>query len=146
MAAMRAADEPSPPQGDQKKFVDQLTALVPTEAVALYVAAIGAAAAAEEWVRWVIFGLVLILTPAWVVVSYWEKKGGRTGFPGFEVVVGTLAFVAWTTTVPRGTFDDLGISVWVGTIVVAVASAVLTLAARFNAVWARHPQPRSPAG
>lgn len=137
MAAMRAEDEPAPPAGEQKKLRDQLVALIPAEAVALYIAAIGAAAAGEEGIRWGLFGLVLCLTPVWVVVSYWEKKGGRTGIPVFEVVIGTVAFAAWTTTVPRGTFDDLGLPVWAGTIVVVGVSAVLALAVRVHAVWAK---------
>lgn len=141
MAVMRATDEGSPPEGEQKKLRDQLIALVPAEAVGLYVAAIGAAAEADEWVRWLLFGAVLVLTPTWVTVNYWEEKGGRTGLPWFELVVGTLAFVAWTTTVPSGTFDDLGAPVWAGTIVVAVASAVLTGAIKAKAVWAKKPAP-----
>jgi hypothetical protein len=149
MAVMRAETEQAPPAGEQKKLRDQLIALVPTEAVALYVAAIGAAAEAPEWVRWLIFGVVLVFTPAWVVVSYWERKGGRTGIPVFEVIIGTIAFVAWTTTVPRGTFDDLGIPVWAGTIVVVVVSAGLTIAVRLQAVWAKKanggPPPPQPA-
>lgn len=149
IAVMRAENELAPPAGEQKKLRDQLIALVPTAAVGLYVAAIGAAAEAQEWVRWLIFGAVLAFTPAWVVANYWERKGGRTGIPVFEVIVGTVAFVAWTTTVPRGTFDDLGVPVWAGTIVVAVASGGLTLAVRFQAVWARNtgggPPPPEPA-
>lgn len=137
MAVMRAADEPSPPAGEQKKLRDQLVALIPAEAIVLYVAAVGAAAEASEWVRWLIFAVVLVLTPAWVLVSYWELKGGRTGAPVFELVIGIIAFVAWTTTVPQGTFDDLGWPVWAGTIVVAVVSSALALAVRLKAVWAK---------
>ncbi len=139
MAVMRASDEERPPEGEQKRLLDQLITLIPAEAVGLYVAAIGAAAEADEWVRWLIFAVVLVLVPAWVAVSYWEKKGGRTSLPWFELSVGTLAFVAWTTTVPLGTFDDLGVPVWAGTIVVVVASAVLTGAIRAKAVWAKKP-------
>jgi len=139
MAVMRAEDEPAPPTGEQKKLREQLITLIPSEAVVLYVAAIGAAAEASEGVRWLIFFLVLIFTPVWVVASYWEKKGGRTGIPLFEVVIGTVAFVAWTTTVPQGTFDDLGLAVWGGTIVVVVVSAALALAVRLKAVWAKKP-------
>lgn len=139
MAVMRATDEGSPPDGEQKKLRDQLIALVPAEAVGLYVAAIGAAAEANEGVRWAIFGVVLVLTPAWVALNYWEKKGDHNSLPWFELIVGTLAFVAWTTTVPSGTFDALGAPVWAGTIVVGVASAVLTVAIRAKAVWAKKP-------
>jgi hypothetical protein len=137
MAVMRASDEERPPEGEQKKLRDQLIALVPAEAVGLYVAAIGAAAEAEETVRWLIFVGVLLLTPIWVAVNYWEKKGGRTKLPWFELTIGTLAFAAWTTTVPLGTFDDLDIPVWAGTLVVVASSAVLTVAIRAKAVWAK---------
>jgi O-antigen/teichoic acid export membrane protein len=145
MAVMRAEDEPAPPAGEQKKLRDQLITLIPAEAVVLYVAAIGAAAEAQEWVRWLLFGMVLAFTPVWVVASYWERKGGRTGVPVFEVVIGTVAFVAWTTTVPQGTFDDLGVPVWAGTIVVAVVSAALALAVRLKAVWAKKPNGPPPS-
>jgi hypothetical protein len=139
MAVMRASDEERPPEGEQKKLRDQLITLVPAEAVGLYVAAIGAAAEADELMHWLIFAVVLVLTPVWVIANYWEKKGGRAGIPWFEVGVGTLAFLAWTTTVPQGTFDELGVPVWAGTILVAVASAVLTVAIRLKAVWAKKP-------
>lgn len=139
MAVMRATDEEHPPAGEQKKLLDQLIALIPTEAVGLYVAAIGAASEADEWVRWLIFVVVLVLVPAWVTVSYWEKKGGRSRPPWFEVSIGTLAFIAWTTTVPLGTFDDLDIPVWAGTLVVVLASAILAGAIRAKAVWAKKP-------
>ena len=137
MAVMRAQGEANPPDGDQKKLLDQLVALVPTEAVGLYLLGIGAAAEADEWVRWVWFGLVLVLTPVLVTVSYWEKKGGRSGIPWFEVSVGVVAYLAWTTTVPRGTFDELGVPVWVGTLVVGLVSVILTIAVRAKAVWAK---------
>jgi hypothetical protein len=140
---MRAEAEAAPvPAGDeQKKLRDQLIALVPTEAVALYVAAIGAAAEADEWVRWVCFGLVLVGTPVWITVNYWETRGSRGAIPWFEVVVGTIAFLAWTTTVPRGTLDELGGSTWVGTLIVVIVSAVLALATRMRAIWAKEPAP-----
>jgi apolipoprotein N-acyltransferase len=141
MAVMRAQDEPDPPDGAQKKLRDQLIALVPTEAIGLYVASIGAAAEADEAVRWGIFVVVLVLTPIWVTANYWEQKGHRTKLPWFELVIGTIAFIAWTTTVPRGTLDDLGVPVWVGTIAVFVASAGLTLAVRLAAIWAKKPKP-----
>ena len=149
IAVMRAEAEPAPapasgtdpkpatPEDEQKKLLDQLIALVPTEAVAVYVAAIGAASSAPELVRWVCFLVVLVLTPVWVVVTYWEKKGGRTKIPFLEVVVGTLAFIAWTTTVPRGTLEELGGSPWVGTLIVVLASGALALVVRAKAVWAK---------
>ena len=134
-AAGGGGDRTKPP-APLDKFRDQLIALVPAEAVGVYVAAIGAAAEAPEWVRWVCFGVVLVLTVGWVTLNYWQRAGGRTRVPWLEVIVGVVAFVAWTTTVPKGTLSDLGVDTWVGTLIVVFTSVVLTMVVQAKALWA----------
>jgi hypothetical protein len=55
------------------------------------------------------------------------------------VSIGTVAFIAWTTTVPKGTLDGLGGPVWVGTLIVILVSALLTIVVRVKAVWVKKP-------
>ena len=125
---------------------DQLIALIPTEAVALFILLIGATAEADVGVRIAMLALVAVLGPAWTLVTYWEAKGGRrgAGWPVFEMAIGTIAFLAWSTSVPASPFFDLDLPTWVGVVIVAVVSAGLVLAARARAVWMRPARPKDP--
>ena len=121
------------------RYRDQLIALIPAEAVALFILLIGLTA--EEAVGWRLGALVgvSLFAVGWTLLSYWEAKGGRKGapFPGFEVVVGLIAFLAWSTSVPASPFADLDLPTFVGPMIVAVVSALLVFAARVRAVWAK---------
>lgn len=119
--------------------LDLLVSLIPAEAIAVYIAAIGIAAASDsELARWACLGVVFVLTPAWVAVSYLEQRSGdRIQLPLFEMVVGAVAFVAWTTAVPEGPWDDIGLPTWVGSLVVLLASACLYVVTRFFAAWSK---------
>ena len=129
---------PPAPTGGATKLADQLVALIPAEAIGLYVPAIGAAVSGSEPVRWACLIVVAVLTPVWVTVSYLEQAAGkaRSSLPWLEMAVGLLAFLAWSTAVPGGPWDDLGLAPWVGTLIVAGTTAVLFLVIRLRAAWA----------
>jgi hypothetical protein len=120
---------------------DQLIALIPAEAVALFILLIGLTA--EEALGWRLGALVgvSVFAVAWTLLSYWEARGGRKGapVPAFEIVVGLVAFLAWSTSVPASPFTDLDLPTFVGPVIVAVVSALLVLAARARAVWTKEP-------
>ena len=118
---------------------DQLIALIPAEAVALFILLIGLTANEAVGWRLGVLAVVSLFAVAWTVLSYWEARGGRKGttVPGFEIIVGLIAFVAWSTSVPASPFDDLDLPTFVGPAIVAVVSALLIFAARVRAVWAK---------
>jgi len=118
---------------------DQLIALIPTEAVALFILLIGLTANEAVGWRLGVLAVVSLFAVAWTVLSYWEARGGRKGttVPGFEIIVGLIAFVAWSTSVPASPFDDLDLPTFVGPVIVAVVSALLIFGARVRAVWAK---------
>lgn len=118
---------------------DQLIALIPAEAVALFILLIGLTA--NEAVGWRLgaLGVVSVFAVAWTVLSYWEARGGRKGalVPAFEILVGLIAFLAWSTSVPASPFDDLDLPTFVGPAIVAVVSTSLVFVARVRSLWAK---------
>jgi hypothetical protein len=125
---------------------DQLIALIPSEAVALFILLLGLTADASLGVRVGAVVLVGVLSIAWTVLSYFEARGGRlgAGWPGFEIIVGTVAFLAWTTSVPASPFTDLDLPTWAGPAIVTVVSAVLVGVVRARAIWAKPASASSP--
>src|ERR671910_2156470 len=71
----------APPQ-QLESARDQLIALIPAEAVALFILLIGLTA--NEAVGWRLgaLGVVSVFAVAWTVLSYWEARGGRQGGAG----------------------------------------------------------------
>lgn len=151
MAVMRAkaedrrAETESDPaaDGEQKKLQDQLIALIPAEAVAGFVALIGAMAALEVGWRWAALIFVALLTPLYVFISYANSANtaeAKNRLPWFEMSVGILAFLAWSTTVPAGPFDEIGFKTQYGAAVVAASAILLTAAVNTKAAWRKlHP-------
>jgi hypothetical protein len=145
----RSAGAAAPQQPKElAKPLDQLIALIPSEAVALFILLIGLTA--EEALGWraAMLGLVALFALGWTVLSYWEAKGGRrgAGWPAFEMGVGVVAFLAWSTSVPASPFTDLDLPTWVGGAIVAITSAVLVFVSRTRAVWTKEADaPAKPA-
>jgi hypothetical protein len=75
-------------------FKDRLVKLIPSEIVTAYITILGlikAAAIKPEaavWIGWVVFGILLILTPFYLTkVALVQKKG--------QILFTTIAFVIW---------------------------------------------------
>ena len=129
-----------------KRSRDQLVALIPAEAVALFVLLIGLTAKEALGVRLAMLAVVVAFTVGWIVLSYWEAKGGRrgAGLPGWEIGIGLVAFLAWSTSVPASPWTDLDLPTWTGPAVVAVVSALLVFVARLRVVWAANARDTDP--
>lgn len=97
-----AAAVPATPPND---FKDRLVKLIPSEIVTAYITILGlikAAAIAPEaaaWIGWVVFGILLVLTPVYLSkVASVHKKG--------QLIFTTIAFVIWAFAV-GGPFSSL---------------------------------------
>lgn len=120
--------------GDRRQLErlrDRLITAILAEAVALLILLV--ALTAQEPVGWRVGILVgvWLFAVAWTVRSDREASGGRQGAPppAFAMVVGVLAFLAWSTRVLA--LADLDPLTFIGPLIVAV-SAGLIYAARLR--------------
>lgn len=144
----RDAGGAAPRTPELTKATDQLIALIPAEAIALFILLIGLLADEKLGWRLAALGVVVLFAIGWIFVSFWEARGGRVGAPtpAFEIGVGVVAFLAWSTSVPASPFTDLDLPTWAGPVLVAIVSGALVMAARARALWtagAAAPQPRA---
>ena len=141
IAAMRAEAEDknatratAVPAQEQQKLRDQLVALIPAESLAAFVALIAYFADYSYTMRWVLFGIVFVCTPALVWVTYIEKAAtteARRTVPIRQMVIGTVAFVAWAMAVPANPFLSIdGFTLQLGAGVAIAAGFVLPLIGR----------------
>src|SRR6188472_4472369 len=55
----------------QQRIIGQLVAFIPAEPVALFVAVLAAVGVeSASWMRWTLFGVVVVLAPLWVEIHY----------------------------------------------------------------------------
>src|SRR3954467_14619174 len=82
----------------QERIVGQLVAFIPAEPVTLFIAVLAAVGTdSAYWVRWIVFGVVVVLAPLWVEIHYLQKarsRKARRKLPLFEMSAGVVAFVA----------------------------------------------------
>jgi hypothetical protein len=124
----------------------KLRALVPSDAVTAFVALIGAFAGLE--VGWRIGALVAIAaaTPWWVFYNYWSRADdaakNEVRFPFFDATVGLVAFLAWSTTIPKSPWTEIdGFTTAIGLAIVAGVSLTLAVAQQARTVWLRRRRP-----
>jgi hypothetical protein len=100
----------------------QVTRYIPTEVVVLYVIWLGVLGPIEATracdgdyaSRWILFGILLLLTPPLVWGEWWlqrrtKRRRGRTARdtpPIPEMVVSVVAFTAWVFALPTSPFAD----------------------------------------
>lgn len=119
-----------------------LTTYIPTETLTLYVAILAALqpfqTATEVSSRWTVFYSFLIATPIIIWLVYMVKvriagksiPGSPLKWPLWEMVAGTIAYVAWAFALPATPFSKLTwYSAGIAGIVVLVASTILGLVA-----------------
>jgi hypothetical protein len=156
MAVSRAAADVTSTQtaaeqktgAEEQKLVSQLTNLIPAEALAGFVAAMAAAAHSGYHVRMFLFWMILVLTPMWIVGNYWlaAKGGAARHWPLLQMFVGTVAFVAWSLTVPGTPFEEHllfisseGLSVQNGAWITLATSIILGFIAQVGVpAWKAH--------
>jgi hypothetical protein len=141
MAVTKAArDTDADVQQEQDRLLNQLVNLIPGEAIALFVALMAATANYNYRTRLWMFWIVLVMTPLWVAANYLiaakpealARKPPLKRLPWFDMCLGSVAFIAWSVTVPHTPFSehalfisDSGLSVQDGVLVTLIASAVL---------------------
>jgi hypothetical protein len=135
----------------QQGWLDTLRTLVPTDAVTAYVALIGATSALAVGWRIAALALIAVLTPGLVVLSYLDKADeaakDQVRVPIFDATVGLLAFLAWSTTIPKSPWDQIdGFTPAIGLAITLFASILLGAAQAAHKVWLKRkmkpiPQP-----
>lgn len=116
-------------------FIGQLLAYIPGDALAAYVAITAFVLDSSSfWRLLAVLGLT-VATPIWVVLSYRDATDDQTvlaRWPVFEMLVGTIAFVAWSTSVPGSWWQaDLDLSAQAGGGIAIASSIALGLAVRY---------------
>jgi hypothetical protein len=134
--------EPAPPSGgvpavEQAKagFIGQLLAYIPGDALAAYVAITAFILESSGFWRFLAVLGVTIATPLWVILAYRDSTDDPAvlhRWPVFEMSVGTVAFVAWSTSVPGSWWQaDLDLSAQAGGAIAVATSIVLGLGIRY---------------
>ena len=130
----------------QERIVGQLVAFIPAESVALFIAALGAVGGESRgWVLWTLFGVIAAITPIWVEIHYLKKvrsRRARRRVPLFEMAAGSVAFVAWSTSVPYSPWEQIGgfTTRWGLLIALVTAGALLTVSELREAILKGRPR------
>lgn len=116
-----------------------ITTYIPTEMLTLYVAVVAALGSdATVTTRWIAFAVFLPLTPltVWLLFATQVKSSGKRipvavmRWPIWEMVAGTIAFLAWAIALPQTPFAEITwYSSAIGGVVVLVVTSLFTLIA-----------------
>ena len=108
---------PSNPGRVTANSVEQITRYIPTEIVTTYVTVVAVMKQekAEPTAQWVVFYVLLALTPivTWLLLVAKLRSKGMTikdafkEFPLWKCIAATIAFVAWAYVLPNGAFSTL---------------------------------------
>jgi hypothetical protein len=118
-------------QRDKKEkaqsYAERVAKYVPAEVIAAYLALLpvviqGTSTDSDERTVFlaVIFGVGIIFTPL-----YLWRFPGESAVKKYQLVISSLAFLAWSYSIPEGLFDDIGIY---NRVAAAIILAVFTLA------------------
>jgi hypothetical protein len=139
------------PQQAKAGLIDQLVGYIPGDALSVFVALTAFSLDARWGWRALALVGVTLLTPIWVVVQYRdaaETEAALRKWPLFQMIVGTFAFLAWSTSVPGSLWQkDLDLAAGAGGAIAVGSAAVIGLAVRY---WqqqhriAKNPDPPSP--
>ena len=139
----KAENKPEPPRvpdpkGATKTFLDELIRWIPGESLAIFVALMGLTADSRVFIRVGALVVAAVATPIWVRIHYLQSAKTRQAkrvWPKAQMVIATLAFVAWSTSVPKSAWTEIGDfkSSWGTGIAVLVSFAIGTFVAYWNA-------------
>jgi hypothetical protein len=140
--AEAAADQPVQrndrvPAAEEAKagFIGQLLAYIPADALAAYVAITAFIIDSSSFWRLLAMVGVAIATPIWVVIAYRDAADDPAvldRWPVFQMIVGTIAFVAWSTSVPGSWWQaDVDLSAQAGGGIAVATSIALGLVIRY---------------
>lgn len=120
--ALVGVAEVAPPQPD--KYVDRLVKYIPPDVIAVFLALEGAVntAGAESHaiLAWVLFGIILVATPFYLV-----KVGGVT--KPAQIVIATVAFAVWAFAYSGPPFSLLHVDPLYSTVVLALYTFLIPL-------------------
>jgi hypothetical protein len=132
----------------QERVIGQLVAFIPAEPVTLFIAVLAAVGTESAfWVRWIVFGVIVVLAPLWIEIHYLQKarsRKARRKVPVFEMCAGVVAFVAWSTSVPYSPWEQIGgfTTRWGLLIALVTAGALLTVSELREALLKGRPRTR----
>lgn len=143
-AGERANEVPAPappagrvslPEQARAGFIGQLLAYIPGDALAAYVAITAFILDSSGYWRFLAVLGVTLATPVWVLLAYRDSTDDPAvldRWPVFEMTIGTLAFVAWSTSVPGSWWQaDLDLSAQAGGAIAVASSIALGLGVRY---------------
>lgn len=105
---------------NESEYSKMLLKNIPTEIIGCYVSINGLLSANPEnpnWLGWVIFGVLLILTPIWL-------RFGQEVKQFWQLALSTGAFIVWAMTMP-GAFDVVPYAASIGGALVIIYSGVV---------------------
>jgi hypothetical protein len=144
-----APSVPTPAQA-QAGLQSQLLGFVPTDAIAGFVALTAAFSFWDSvWIRVAVLVAVAVTAPFWIVLAY--RASAKTAealqkWPLFQMVVGTAAFIAWSTSVPESVWQkDVGLPGVAGFAIGVAFSFFTGLLVEYYAQQHRIPPRLSPA-
>lgn len=115
-AAANAGAIPQPPSQDDS--LAGLTKFIPTESITLYVSAVSAQKALQEYAGWLTpsmsYKIVVVLTPILMLILFLRQlavagapwKVPPSKWPIWRMIASTIAFAAWATAVPGNPVVD----------------------------------------
>ena len=113
---------PATPEPDA--YFGRLVKYVPPDVIAAFLALEGAIGAAQDshkvLAAWIIFGIILLATPAYL----WRVGGIRKPV---QVVIATVAFVIWSVAYPGLPFSAIGVTPLYGTLLVGLYTFLIPL-------------------
>lgn len=104
---------------DESEYSKRLLKNIPSEILGAYVAINGmlSASPTPNWLYWIIFGVLLVLTPLWL-------RFGQEVKQVWQLVLSTIAFLIWAMTVP-GAFDVVPYAATIGGALVIIYSGIV---------------------
>ncbi|GAA3218257.1 hypothetical protein [Actinocorallia longicatena] len=106
----------APTDYDRSTALSKVAAFIPTEAVAVYLALVAFFNPDGDVMRWVVFGIGVVLVPVFYFLAYMNRRravgaDGGAPEPSLRVtllllVFALLAFVAWAAAMPNNPFEQ----------------------------------------
>lgn len=119
-------------------FIDALLRWIPGESLALFVGLMGLFADWSTRTLVLVIAFPALLTPLWVVTHYRQiakTTEAKRQWPYRQMIIGTLAFLAWTASVPKNAWTHIsGFNSQLGTgVAIGVAAVIAAYVAFHNA-------------
>jgi hypothetical protein len=119
---------------EKDSAMEKLTKFIPSEVIAIYVAAVGILSPLGNTGKWVIYFICILLIPILIVINYYQQKRKQKAqantnrrIASLLVLFALVAFTAWTCALPETPFLLFTpLAVKIGAVAVLVLAAVMT--------------------